>query len=550
MGAVQLGALCGAPRKVIGYLFARRKKHLYASFSPMQNQETPTQNAHDSVHHSEQELVRREKLEKLKAAGIHPYPERFEMSHELHEARELPDGTEKVSVSGRITAIRRMGKLSFITLQDLQGRLQLCMKIDDVGAEKYQHYVDFVDIGDFFGASGHMFTTKMGEKTLQVKEYTFLGKCLRPLPEKFHGLQDVEIKYRQRYLDLITSEEARTRFLLRSKMIREMRNFLEANRFIEVETASLQPNPSGALARPFKTHHNALDIDLFLRIAPETYLKRLIVGGFHHVFEFARCYRNEGISPNHLQEFTMVEGYSAYWNYKDNMEFFKKLFRTVFQNTLGTTKIKLGEVEVDFGGEWNVLSFRDCLLKDCGIDIEKFKTAPELLAAIKDKRIDLEEDKPEKLGRGNLIDILYKRVSRPKIIGPTFLTEHPIDLSPLARASDKDQKLTDRFQLVVNGVEIVNAYSELVDPIEQMKRLEEQAKLNAEGDEDAMVKDDDYVMSMEYGMPPISGWGIGIDRLVQFVTNSENIKDCVLFPLTRKPQGHAIETDEEEASKE
>jgi lysyl-tRNA synthetase class 2 len=488
---------------------------------------------------SEQELVRREKLEKLKTSGIHPYPERYEITHGLAEARELADGTAGVRVAGRITAIRRMGKLSFITVQDLRGKLQLCMKIDDVGEERYQHYVDFVDIGDFFGATGEMFTTRVGEKTLQVKDYTFLGKCLRPLPEKFHGLQDVEIKYRQRYLDLITSEEARNRFLLRSSIIREMRNFLEGETFIEVETASLQPNPSGALARPFMTHHNALDIDLYLRIAPETYLKRLVVGGFQHVFEFARCYRNEGISPNHLQEFTMVEGYSAYWNYRDNMDLMKRLFQTVFQKTLGTTKIKLGETEVDFGGEWGTVTFRDLILKDCGIDIEKFKTAPELLAAIKDQRIDLDEEHPEKLGRGNLIDTLYKKVSRPKMVGPTFLTEHPIDLSPLARANDDRPDLTDRFQLVVNGVEIVNAYSELVDPIEQMKRLEEQAKLNAEGDADAMVKDEDYVLSMEYGMPPISGWGIGIDRLVQFVTNSDNIKDCVLFPLTRKATGSA-----------
>jgi lysyl-tRNA synthetase class 2 len=499
---------------------------------------------------SEQERVRREKLDKLKAAGIHPYPERYETSHGLHEARELPDGTGGIRVAGRITAIRRMGKLSFITLQDLRGRLQICMKIDDVGEQAYQAYVDFIDIGDFMGASGEMFTTRVGEKTLQVKGYTFLGKCLRPLPEKFHGLQDIEIKYRQRYLDLITSEEARSRFLLRSAIIREMRNFLEGESFIEVETASLQPNPSGALARPFMTHHNSLDIDLYLRIAPETYLKRLVVGGFQHVFEFARCYRNEGISPNHLQEFTMVEGYSAYWNYRDNMDLMKRLFQTVFQKTLGTTKIRLGETEVDFGGAWDTVTFRDLILRDSGIDIEKFKTAPELLAAIKDKRIDLEEEHPEKLGRGNLIDTLYKKVSRPRIVGPTFLTEHPIDLSPLARANDARPDLTDRFQLVVNGVEIVNAYSELVDPVEQMKRLEEQAKLNAEGDQDAMVKDEDYVLSMEYGMPPISGWGIGIDRLVQFVTNSENIKDCVLFPLTRKAPGSGTVQKEESVGDE
>jgi lysyl-tRNA synthetase class 2 len=486
---------------------------------------------------SEQEGVRRDKLEKLKAAGIHPYPERFDISHTLAAARDLPDGAAGVQVAGRITAIRRMGKLSFITLQDLQGKVQLCMKIDDVGEAQYQNYVDFVDIGDFFGASGHMFTTRTGEKTLQVKAYTFLGKCLRPLPEKFHGIADVEIKYRQRYLDLITSEETRKRFILRSKIVREMRNFLESEQFLEVETASLQPNPSGALAKPFRTHHNALDIELYLRIAPETYLKRLVVGGFQHVFEFARCYRNEGISPNHLQEFTMVEGYSAYWNYRDNMSMMKRMFRQIFQNVLGTQKLSVGGVEVDFGGEWTTVSFRDLLLKDAGIDIEKHTTASSLLTAIRDQRIELEEDHPEKLGRGNLIDLLYKRVSRPKMLGPTFLIEHPIDLSPLARANDQRSELTDRFQLVVNGVEIVNAYSELVDPIEQMKRLEEQAALNADGDQDAMVKDEDYVMAMEYGMPPISGWGIGIDRLVQFVSDVDNIKDCVLFPVTR-PKGH------------
>ena len=501
----------------------------------------------DLSQYPEQERVRREKLEKLKEAGVQAYPERFELSHTLKEVRTLPDGTGGISVAGRITAIRRMGKLSFISIQDLEGKIQLCMKIDDVG-EKYQQFVDFVDIGDFMGAKGEMFTTRVGEKTVQVKDFAFLGKCLRPLPEKFHGLHDVEIKYRQRYLDLITSEEARARFVLRSKIIREMRTFLENEGFMEAETASLQPNASGALAKPFKTHHNALDIDLFLRIAPETYLKRLIVGGFHHVFEFARCYRNEGISPNHLQEFTMVEGYSAYWNYQDNMDLMKRLFQTIFQNTLGTTKLKLindgVETEVDFGGDWNVVTVRELLLKDCGIDIEKHKTARELLAAIKDKRIDLDDENPNKLGRGNLIDVLYKKVSRPKMVGPTFLTQHPIDLSPLARANDQNPDLTDRFQLVVNGVEIVNAYSELVDPVEQMRRLEAQAALNAAGDEDAMVKDEDYVMSMEYGMPPISGWGIGIDRLVQFVTNSENIKDCVLFPLTRKAQGHELAPDE------
>ncbi len=482
----------------------------------------------------EQERIRIEKLAKLKAFGIPAYPERFETTHTLKDAFLLPDAAGPIRVAGRIVSIRRMGKLSFIHIQDLEKKFQLCMKEDNIGAEAYAQFQEIIDTGDFMGAEGTMFTTKVGEKTLQLAKYTFLGKCLRPLPEKWHGLTDVEARYRQRYLDLIMNEESRTRFLLRSRIIREMRNFLEGESFLEVETASLASNASGALAKPFKTHHNALDVDLFLRIAPETYLKRCVVGGYNHVFEFARCYRNEGISPNHLQEFTMVEGYSAYWNYKDNMKLMQRLFRHVFKTTLGALKLKLGEVEIDFEKEWETVTFRDLLLRDVGIDIDQHKTAASLMTAIRDKRIDLDTDKPEKLGRGNLIDLLYKRVSRPKLLGPVFLVEHPIDLSPLARANDTHAELTDRFQLVVNGVEIVNAYSELVDPIEQMKRLEEQAKLNAEGDEDAMVMDEEYIAAMEYGMPPISGWGIGIDRLVQFVTNVDNIKDCVLFPLTRK----------------
>jgi lysyl-tRNA synthetase class 2 len=402
-----------------------------------------------------------------------------------------------------------------------------------LGQEAYEQFHTLVDIGDFVGAKGEMFTTKTGEKTLQASQYQFLGKCFRPLPEKWHGLTDVETRYRQRYLDLVMNAETRNRFLLRSKLVSEMRSFLEKRNFIEVETATLQANPSGALARPFITHHNTLDIDLYLRIAPETYLKRLIVGGFTNIFEFARCFRNEGISPQHLQEFTMVEGYSAYWNYEDNMKLIRDMFLHLIEKCFGTLVVKIGEQEVDFGRDWPRVTFRELILKDCGIDIDEYKTTAELLKVIRSKRIELEHEEPEVLSRGNLIDLLYKRVSRPKIVQPTFLVAHPIDLSPLARANDQNPDLTDRFQLIVNGAEIVNAYSELVDPIEQRKRLEEQAARHSEGDEDAMVKDDDYVTAMEYGMPPISGWGLGIERLIQFLTNCDNIKDCVLFPTSR-----------------
>lgn len=480
---------------------------------------------------SEQEIVRREKLEKIAANGINPYPDRYETTHSLADAGKLEDGVDPVAVAGRLIAIRQIGRLTFATLQDMFGKYQICMKADNL--EKYDDILSTLDIGDFIGVKGFTFTTKKNEKTLQVKHFTFLGKCLRPLPEKWHGLSDVETRYRQRYLDLIVNPETQQRMLLRAKLVSEVRRFLEDRQFIEVETPVLQAKASGALARPFKTHHNALDSDFFLRIAPETYLKRLIVGGFNNVFEIARCFRNEGIGPNHLQEFTMVEGYSAYWNFADNMKLIRELLLHVVQKVTGSTTFTLGEHTIDLAIEWPVVTFRELIKNDINLDIDQFPTAETLLAEINRLKIKLDEDNLKVLGRGNLIDLLYKRVSRPKIITPTFLTAHPIDLSPLARANDNNPQLTDRFQVVINGVEIVNAYSELVDPIEQNKRLEAQAASKAKGDQDAMVKEDDYVMAMEYGMPPISGWGFGIERLVQFLTTCDNIKDCVLFPLSK-----------------
>lgn len=483
---------------------------------------------------SEQEIVRREKLDKITAAGLQAYPDRYETTHTLSQAGLLEDGVEPVAVAGRIVAIRQIGKLTFASLQDVQGKYQLCLKADNL--EKYDEILSMIDIGDFIGVKGVTFTTKKNEKTLQVKHFTFLGKCLRPLPEKFHGLTDIETRYRQRYLDLIVTPETRDRMLFRTTVVREVRRFLEDRSFIEVETPVLQAQASGALARPFKTHHNAFDSDFYLRIAPETYLKRLIVGGFNHVFEIARCFRNEGIGPNHLQEFTMVEGYSAYWNFQDNMKLIRELMLHIVSKMSGSHTVTLGDTTIDLSEAWPTVTFRELIKGDINLDIDQFPTAETLLAEIIRLKINLEEPNVKVLGRGNLIDLLYKRVSRPKIIKPTFLVSHPIDLSPLARASDSNPELTDRFQLVVNGVEIVNAYSELVDPIEQNKRLEAQAISKNKGDQDAMVKEDDYVLAMEYGMPPISGWGFGIERLVQFLTVCDNIKDCVLFPLSR-PKG-------------
>ena len=482
---------------------------------------------------SEQELVRREKLEKIKEY-CNPYPEKYEITNSIKEARELVDGTQDVKIAGRIIFMRKMGKLSFLRIRDIEASIQVSMQLDLVGEESYKFMKTSIDVGDFIGVKGEIVTTQTGEKTLRTHEFEFLGKALKPLPEKFHGLSDQELKYRNRYVDLIMNEDARERFLLRSKLIWEIRSFLNNHGYVEIETPILNNKASGAMAKPFKTHHNALDIDLYLRIAPETYLKRAIIGGFTKVFEFARCFRNEGMDTTHLQDFTMLEGYGAYLNYEDNMKFLQEMIQTVVKNLFGKLELTIDGTTVDISGDWESISMRDLILKYTPIDIYEYDTKEKLLEKIKQEKIEIDSETPlENLGYGNLVDQLYKKVARPHVVKPCFLTKHPISLSPLARANDDNSNLTDRFQLIINGAEIINAYSELVDPIEQEKRLEEQAKLKSNGDEEAMMMDRDYIGAMEYGMPPISGWGIGIDRLVQILTDAENIKDCVLFPLMK-----------------
>ena len=482
---------------------------------------------------TEQELVRRNKVEEIKEF-CNPYPERYETNYTLKEASTLEDGIKDVRVAGRIVFMRKMGKLSFLKLRDIEGDLQVSIKIDLVGEEKYKFFKTMIDLGDFIGVVGEIFTTQTGEKTLRADDFTFLGKALKPLPEKFHGVTDPEICYRNRYLDLIMNESTRKRFLLKYEFIKEIRRFLEDDGYIEIETPVLSNKASGASARPFTAHHNALDIDVYLRIAPETYLKRAVVGGFTKVFEFARCFRNEGIDATHLQDFTMLECYAAYYNYKDNMILLENMLKTVIQKVFGTLQVTINDKVVDLSKKWETVSFRDLILKYADIDIKKFNTKESLLAEIKNKKISFEmEDDIETLGFGNLVDALYKKVARPSLIEPTFLIEHPIELSPLARANDEDKTLTDRFQLVINGAEIINAYSELVDPMDQEARLLHQAELKANGDTEAMMMDYDYINAMEYGMPPISGWGMGIDRVLQVLTGVDNIKDNILFPLMR-----------------
>ena len=477
---------------------------------------------------------RKEKVKRLKDYGMQLHPERYEITNTIGESRKLADGTKNISIAGRVMSKRKMGKIAFIDLSDITGHIQLCIKRDDLGEEEYKKFHAILDIGDFIGVKGDVFTTQAGEKTIQVYKYMFLGKALRPLPEKFHGLANQELIYRERHLDLIMNDDAKKKFLLRSKFVKLLREFLDNNGFIEVETPVLQNTASGATAKPFIAHHNAHDMDVYLRISPELTLKKLIIGGFTNIYEVARDFRNEGIDANHLQDFTMVEGYSAYWNYEDNMKFMKKMIIYILKKIYnGNLNIKIGDNEINFDTEWEIVSFKDLLLKDCGIDIDEFKTAKELLKEIKNKKIELDVDNIESLGRGNLIDQLYKKVSRPKIINPTFITKHPIDLSPLARKNDKNPLISDRFQLVINGQEIINGYSELVDAEEQKNRLLKQSELKANGDEEAMSIDYEYIKAMEYGMPPISGWGLGVDRFLQFLTNSSNIRDVVLYPLMK-----------------
>jgi len=486
---------------------------------------------------SEERELRIKKLKEIEKSGINPFKDRYERTHSLSNAKTLPLGTEDVRIVGRVIAIRIFGKLIFATLKDFSGKMQISLQEKKLGKERYSFFKKYVDIGDFIGADGTIFKTKMGEVTLDIKSYELLSKTLRPLPEKWHGLQDRELLYRQRYLDLIMNENTMERFLNRTRIIKAIRDFLDNNGFVEVETPVLQPKPSGAIATPFITHHNALNIDLYLRIAPETYLKRLIAGGFEKVYEFARSFRNEGIDPSHLQDFTMLEYYVAYWNFEDNMKFTQFLIKHVLQEVNGSLLLESGPNCISFEGEWEIITLQELILKDTGIDFTNFNTEAELRDEIKRKGIEIQD--MSNMGFGSLVDNLYKKVCRPEITGPLFITHHPIELSPLARKSDKNPRLTDRFQLVVRGWEIVNAYSELIDPIDQRNRLEDQAALRARGDDEAMVMDEDFLVAIEHGMPPMSGWGMGVDRFVCLLTGQENLKDVILFPLMR-PQEEGL----------
>ncbi|HSR66425.1 MAG TPA: lysine--tRNA ligase [Acidobacteriota bacterium] len=485
---------------------------------------------------------RKQDIERIRQAGLPLYPERFETSYPNID--DIPHQLDQdLRVAGRVTALRGFGKLIFVKLSDVTGRIQAAISKAEVGDEAFKLFKKAVKVGDFVGVSGKTFLTRTEEFTVKAENFQILGLALRELPEKWHGLRDVETRYRQRYLDIISNEQTRLTMLKRCKLISSMRTIFEREGFFEIETPVLNVTQSGALAKPFVTHHNALDIDVFLRIAPETYLKRATAAGFNRTFEFAKCFRNEGISAEHLQEFTMLEYYAAYWNYRDNMRFTQRLLQESLRETFGSLQFELpsqgegreGEtVKLDFSGDWPAVDFRDVIQEHSGVDVRRYDSAQELAAAASRAGVRLDEDDVESNNLGRIIDGLYKRTARPMLVQPTFLTGHPLQISPLARSNDQDAAIVDRFQLVVDGAELVNAYSELVDPLEQRRRLTEQAALKSGGDDEAMDLDEDYLLCMEHGMPPISGTGIGIDRLLKRVAGLTNIKDALLFPLMRK----------------
>jgi len=484
----------------------------------------------------EDEIValRREKLERLLSSGVDPYPARTRRTHTAKEAVELlersPDGHDVVAVTGRVTALRRMGKASFLDLRDGSGRVQAYFKQESVGVEPYELLLHAVDLGDFLGVSGTLFHTKSGEPTIEAQSYTILAKALRAPPEKWHGLQDVEVRYRQRYLDLMANPEVRDTFVTRSRIIQQIRRFMETRGYLEVETPILQGSAGGAAARPFVTHHNALDRQLYLRIALELHLKRLVVGGFDKVYEIGRIFRNEGVSTKWNPEFTMLESYEAYADYNDLMAMVEEMVSTVAGEVLGTSRVMTGEVEIDFSPPWPRIPLRDAIRDRCGVDFDAYPEVEGLRRAAAASGVKVEPS----WGRGKVIDELLSLHVEPHLMQPTFLIDYPVELSPLAKRKAENPHLVERFEFRSAGREVGNAYSELNDPMDQRERLLDQTRLRAAGDEEVELADEDFLVALEHGMPPAAGLGIGIDRLVMALTGVSSIREVILFPALRE----------------
>ena len=476
--------------------------------------------------------IRRDKLSKLKEEGKDPFEiTKFNRTHTSKEIVENYDELEgkDVTIAGRIMAKRIMGKASFCHIQDADGRIQSYVSINDLGEESYKQFKED-DIGDIIGITGFVFKTRTGEISIHAKELTLLSKSLRPLPEKFHGLKDTDLRYRQRYVDLIMNPEVKDTFLTRTRIIKEIRKILDDKGYMEVETPVLNTLVGGATARPFVTHHNTLDMDMYLRIAPELYLKRLIVGGYDKVYEIGRLFRNEGMSVKHNPEFTSMELYSAYEDYNDMMDITEEIISTVAQKVLGTTKITYQGTPIDLTPGWKRIPMIEAIKEVTGVDFNTLNTDEEASEAARNIGVAIEGT----LARGEVINLVFEEKVEETLVQPTFITDYPVEISPLTKRKPSDPRLVERFEVFIGGREYGNAYSELNDPIDQYERFLDQAKQKANGNEEANDMDDDFVQALEYGMPPTGGLGMGIDRLVMLLTDSASIRDVLLFP-TMKP---------------
>lgn len=481
--------------------------------------------------------VRREKMNAYREQGLDPFGGRFARTHlskdllgayDQFSKEELEGKEDKITIAGRMMTKRGKGKAGFAHLQDLSGQIQIYVRKDAIGEEAYEIFKT-ADMGDIIGVTGVMFKTNVGELSVKATEFQLLTKSLRPLPEKYHGLKDIEQRYRQRYLDLITNLDSRETFVLRSKIIQTMRRYLDEQGFLEVETPMMHGIPGGASARPFETHHNALDIPLYMRIAIELHLKRLVVGGMEKVYEIGRVFRNEGVSTRHNPEFTMIELYEAYADYKDIMSLTEQMIAHIAKEVLGSTKVTYGEDEIDLEPEWTRLHMADAVKEETGVDFWKQMTKEEAQELAKSHGVEIKES----MTYGHILNEFFEQKVEDTLIQPTFIYGHPVEISPLAKKNKEDERFTDRFELFIVGREHANAFSELNDPIDQRERFEAQVKERAEGNDEAHLMDDDFLEALEYGMPPTGGLGIGIDRLVMLLTNAPSIRDVLLFPQMR-----------------
>ncbi len=476
--------------------------------------------------------IRLKKLEAIKKSGILPYPEKTKRTHKIVQALEDFDALSRlkkeVILVGRIRSLREHGGSTFSHIEDGTGKIQTYFKKDRLGEKGYQFLLDNFDIGDFLQVRGFLFKTKRGEKTIDVSDFKILAKSLLPLPEKWYGFQDIEERFRKRYLDLIFNPETKNKFKLRSRIIKEIRDFLEKEEFLEVETPILQPIYGGARARPFKTHHNALDIDLYLRIAPELYLKRLIVGGFEKIYEIGRVFRNEGIDRSHNPDYTHLEFYWAYADYKDLMKLCERMFENLVKKIFGKMEITYENRKINFKTPWPRIEFNHLIKKYINIKLDEINER-----ALKQKAQKLGLEIPKEGGKVEILDEIYKKFCRPKIWQPTFVIHYPLGFQPLAKQLEKDPQKLANFQLVVAGWELVNAFSELNDPIEQKERFQEQENFFKHGLQEAQRMDQDFIDALEYGLPPTAGFGLGVDRLVALLTDSHSLREVILFPLMR-----------------